>query len=73
LGQFSGVKFAARYNLDAVAGDFWADDQFIYLREGVTLLDDPPIFELPDPPKEKFDPSPANLGFTGTMKELLED
>jgi hypothetical protein len=49
--DFSGRKFAARYGLDTLNGDFWADDQFLYIRDGITLPDDPPIFETPDPPK----------------------
>jgi hypothetical protein len=71
-GQFSGKKFAVRYGLDAEAGDFWADGQFVYVREGITLPDNPPIFEEPDDPA-KFDPEPDNIGFTGTMLDLLEE
>ena len=49
MQPFSGAKFAARYGLDSLAGDFWADENFIYIRDGVNLPDDPPIFEAPDP------------------------
>lgn len=53
--SFDGGKFTARYNLGEF--DFWADKDFIYLRDGLVLPDDPPIFEAPDPPKP--DPRPA--------------
>ena len=50
IQPFSGRKFAARYGLDPLHPDFWADEQFLYLRDGLILPDDPPIFEPPDPP-----------------------
>ena len=47
--QFSGSKFAARYNLSAtLPAEFWSDGQFLYVPD--SLPDDPPIFEAPDPP-----------------------
>lgn len=49
--QFDGAKFGARYGIDSLAGDFWMDRDFLYLRDGLVLPDDPPIFEAPDPPK----------------------
>jgi len=56
--EFDGHKFAVRYGLDGLY-DFWADQTTLYLRDGLILPDDPPIFEPPDPP-------------TPTEKELLE-
>ena len=46
---FDGGKFARRYSIDSLKGDFFADSQFVYLRDGLILPDDPPIFEAPDP------------------------
>lgn len=46
--EFDGAKFAARYKLDA-RGDFWSDGKLLYVPDN--LPDDPPIFELPDPPQ----------------------
>jgi hypothetical protein len=50
--NFSGSKFAARYGLDPLKPDFYDDGQgnLVVL---VTLPDDPPIFEAPDPPQSQ--------------------
>lgn len=50
--QFDGAKFAARYGLQVPERgqpDFYELNGRIYLREGLTLPDNPPIFEAPDP------------------------
>ncbi len=48
---FDGTKFAQRYGLDSQS-DFKAvyenGQMFIVLREGLTLPDDPPVFDAPD-------------------------
>ena len=45
---FDGAKFAARYGLNAIRGDFWDDGNgFLHVPDG--LPDDPPIFDPPDP------------------------
>ena len=45
--NFSGAKFALRYGLDS-RKDFWIVGNSIFVPDGI--LDDPPIFETPDPP-----------------------
>lgn len=45
---FSGVKFAARYSL--TNNDFYMVGNQLFLREGVTIPDDPPIVDPPDAP-----------------------
>jgi len=45
--NFDGAKFATRYGLNALAGDFWSDGESLHVPDG--LPDDPPIFEAPDP------------------------
>lgn len=49
--DFDGTKFATKYTLDPHK-DFYAGyengNMFIVLREGLTLPDDPPIFESSD-------------------------
>lgn len=52
--NFDGAKFMKRYSLSRedfgakrdVNGDMW-----VFVREGITLPDDPPIFETPDTTK----------------------
>ena len=48
---FDGAKFAARYGLDALAGDFSMNGNVITVKPDHLITDDPPIFEPPDPPK----------------------
>lgn len=51
--NFDGAKFAQKYGLEQE--DFYAvyeDGQmFVIIRDGITLPDDPPIFEAPDTTK----------------------
>lgn len=53
---FDGAKFGSRYGLDPLARprDFFitmsGGQQFLNLRAGVTIPDDPPIFDAPDAP-----------------------
>lgn len=52
---FDGAKFATRYALNPTTPDFWmqplnATQGSLHLRAGVTLPDDPPIFDPPDAP-----------------------
>lgn len=49
--NFSGSKFATRYGLDGSKGDFWAEGGQLFVPDN--LPDDPPIFELSDPPRPK--------------------
>ncbi len=46
--KFDGSKFEKRYGISGLNGDFWADSKFIYIRDGLVLPDDPPVFEAPD-------------------------
>ena len=50
--NFSGAKFAARYGLNpfVIPPDFWLIKDQLYVKPGIQLPDDPPIFEPPDPP-----------------------
>ena len=59
IGDFDGEKFAARYGLDAVNGDFSMNGNVLTVIPDHLVTDDPPIFEPPDPPGP-------------TEKELLE-
>lgn len=45
--EFDGGKFASRYGLSTLRGDFWSDGIWLYVPDN--LPDDPPIFEPPDP------------------------
>lgn len=47
---FSGAKFAARYSLNAFAGDFSMNGNVLTVKDEAKITDDPPIFEPPDPP-----------------------
>ena len=60
LQEFDGEKFAARYGLKH-EGDFWADTEFIYVRDGLKLPDDPPIFEAPGPLAKSLEQRVAEL------------
>ena len=44
--QFDGGKFAARYKLDPMRGDFSVSDGMLHVVD--TVPDDPPIFDPPD-------------------------
>ena len=65
---FDGGKFALRYGIDSLAGAFWADETMLYLRDGLMLPDDPPIFELPDPPKPSIQ---ARLDGATNLPDLI--
>lgn len=81
--QFDGDKFAARYNLNSLKGDFWADPNFIYLKDGIVLLNDPPIFESkswlvyawtsPDPPGsvKVYDATGVDLVTNARIQKLV--
>lgn len=55
--DFDGEKFAMRYGLSAIDGDFgvtFADGvEMVYVKDRFLrrITDNPPIFEAPDPPK----------------------
>jgi len=63
---FSGAKFASRYELSSLKGDFWSDGEFLYVPDN--LPDDPPIFEAPDPPKPNVK---TRLDAVKTLPELI--
>ena len=46
--SFDGTKFSARYSLQP--HDFYVIDGLLFLRDSVTIPDDPPIFDPPDSP-----------------------
>ncbi len=50
---FDGAAFKKRYGY--TDDDFWAEDGHIYLREGLTCPDDPPIFDAPVPRDPELD------------------
>lgn len=66
---FDGTKFAVRYKLNSLRMDFWADEKWVYLRDGITLPDNPPIFEAPDAPPP---PLSTRLDALKTLPELIE-
>jgi len=75
---FDGKKFALRYKLNALRPDFWCDNAFVYLRDGISLIDDPPIFELPDtpvlvPPVLRVHHWPEMLGLVGNTKIIAPE
>lgn len=50
--QFDGEKFATRYGLSVVNMDFWDDGKgHIVVKDGITIPDNPPIWEGPDDPE----------------------
>jgi len=54
---FDGAKFAARYGLDSLKGDFWMErspkEEFLlFVKDGIKLPNDPPIIDPPDTPDE---------------------
>lgn len=48
IANFSGSKFAARYGI--TPKDFWIEGGRLFLRDGATVKDDPPIQEAADAP-----------------------
>jgi len=54
---FDGAKFAARYGLNSLAGDFSMAGNVLSVRPDFKVTDDPPIFDPPDP----FVPVPAGV------------
>ncbi len=69
--QFDGAKFAARYGLDAIAGDFFVDGEgMLNVPDSVP---DNPVFEAPDPRgpsiTEKINALPGNVN--SQVKEIL--
>jgi len=52
IAGFDGQKFATRYGLDSLRDFFCqpidATTQRLFLRQGVTIPDDPPIIDAPD-------------------------
>lgn len=69
--QFDGAKFARRYKLDSLKGEFWADENFIYVT--VPLPDDPPIMALSDPPKENVKDRIERANISIELKEILKE
>jgi hypothetical protein len=56
--DFDGTKFATRYGLNALAGDFWMatesnGESYLYLRSGISIISDPPVFEPPNASEQK--------------------
>jgi len=47
---FDGGKFATRYSLDTLKGDFWVEGSTLFIKTGIVLPDDPPIFDPQDTP-----------------------
>ena len=72
---FSSIKFAARYGLSAINGDFFVDGKGM-LNVPDNLRDDPPIFELPDPPQPSITSDIDNLllppNFSASLKAVLK-
>jgi hypothetical protein len=50
IATFDGGKFATRYSLNTLAGDFWVEGATLFLKDGITLPDNPPIFDPQDSP-----------------------
>ena len=48
IARFDGAKFASRYGLSGIRGDFYASDGQLFIQEGLVLSDDPPIQETID-------------------------
>lgn len=65
--NFSGRKFATRYGLVALDGDFWISGKLLYVKDGVVLPDDPPIMEISDPPAD------PNAALKAAINTLLAD
>lgn len=54
IANFDGGKFAARYGLSDFPPDFWASGNRLYVKDSITLPDNPPIFESTDPRVDKL-------------------
>ena len=76
--DFDGAKFAARYGLSGIDGDFgvtfvdgvevvYVKDAFIHL-----ITDDPPIFEPPDPPQIQGRIFWEDSGVSGALRLMVE-
>lgn len=44
--QFDGEQFATRYNLDAIGGEFWVENNVLHFPDH---LPDEPVIEPPNP------------------------
>lgn len=55
---FDGAKFAQRYGLDAIEGEFFIRDGVLYYPDD---LPDEPVLEPPDPPDPDAGVEPAVL------------
>lgn len=63
-------KFATRYGLkNDLQAEFYTLDGKLFLRDGVTIPDDPPIFEPPDP----FVPQPTIFDLIIKLDKLQSD
>src|SRR5688572_18358325 len=70
--QFCGTKFKTRYGLREE--DFWADRTHVYVREGVRLSDDPPVFEAPTArisTRDRIDAAQTLAELKEVLKEVL--
>ena len=66
--DFDGGKFAKRYGLDALKGDFSIAYDMLIVKDETKITDDPPIFEAPDPPKLEIK---QRLDNVKDLKELI--
>jgi len=77
-GDFDGEKFAARYGLDAVNGDFSMNGNVLTVKPDHLVTDDPPIFEPPDllvpvPAGIQLHHWPEMLGWQGNHKVFADE
>ena len=49
IANFDGAKFASRYGLNGIRGDFYASNGRLFLQDNIILPDDPPVQEATDP------------------------
>jgi len=83
---FDGGKFSTRYSLNSARGDFWAEvlagQSTLFIKDGITLPDNPPIFDPPDPPeiikrtdaKTIYDsPIPAGITWRATLLTAVDE
>lgn len=64
--QFDGAKFAARYSLNSLVGDFFVDgDNLLHYPD---LVPDEPIFDPPDPPQPQGTLSWENSAVPGSLR-----
>jgi len=66
---FDGAKFAVRYGLSAIHGDFWSDGVLLHVPDG--LPDDPPIFEAPDLPQDQGKITWENSSIPGALRLVV--